>query len=163
MNWFKVRNLHSNSAAIVQQFEKQGFSGAAQAEAWKTQVEGFMKLVGTSLKQTHPNLGKMSNYYWNSKCSFVVWESLEGGDLFERLSNDEAADLGEDRAKLILEQIIDALIHLEKAGIYETNIRPENIVFEDPTISSGTKFVGYGVHKLIPMSQIFHSSPVDKD
>lgn len=105
-------------------------------------------------------MGKISNYYYNSKCSFVVWESLEGGDLFERLASDEAGDLGEDRAKLILEQIIDALINLEKQGILEANIRPESIVFEDPTISSGAKFVGYGTHKLIPLSQVFHSSPV---
>lgn len=114
------------------------------------------------VRENHPNLGKVLNYYWNAKCSFLVWESLEGGDLLERLCNDDPNDLGEDRAKLIIEQILDALLHLEKVNKFEINLRPENIVFEDTTVSSGVKYVGYGMHELMSSTDILESSQVAK-
>ena len=85
---------------------------------------------------------KVLEFYQNDKYFFIVTEYLEGGELFDRIV--ESQGLNEEAASNVMQQVLSALLYLNKHDIIHRDLKPENIIFETKDPSSKIKVIDFG-------------------
>lgn len=79
----------------------------------------------------HPNVVSMHQIIEDVDCMYVVLEYCPEGDLFLNIT-ERGQYVGNDfMAKKIFLQILDAVEHCHKLGIYHRDLKPENILVTD--------------------------------
>ena len=76
----------------------------------------------------HPNIVKIIEYYESKKSLYIVTEYLDGGELFDKIT--EKGSFNEQEAKQVVSQILSAISYLHERKIIHRDLKPENIVFE---------------------------------
>ena len=98
--------------------------------------------MGSFIVKDHPNIVKVLEFYQNDKYFFIVTEYLEGGELFDRISDNNT--VSEEAACGIMEQILSAVSYLNKHKIIHRDLKPENIIFETKLATSKIKLIDFG-------------------
>nr|ODN90649.1 RAN protein kinase [Cryptococcus depauperatus CBS 7841] len=81
-----------------------------------------------ALASGHPNVVSLRRIVEEEDCIFVVLDFCDGGDLFGMIT-DKRRYLGNDELiKRVFLQIIGAVKHCHKLGIYHRDLKPENIL-----------------------------------
>ncbi|CEJ81767.1 Putative RAN protein kinase [[Torrubiella] hemipterigena] len=79
----------------------------------------------------HPNVVSMHQIIEDVDCMYVVMEYCPEGDLFLNIT-ERGQYVGNDfMAKKIFLQILDAVEHCHKLGIYHRDLKPENVLVTD--------------------------------
>eukprot|EP00929_Paragymnodinium_shiwhaense_P014207 TRINITY_DN1220_c0_g1_i1.p1 TRINITY_DN1220_c0_g1~~TRINITY_DN1220_c0_g1_i1.p1 ORF type:complete len:619 (+),score=151.36 TRINITY_DN1220_c0_g1_i1:237-2093(+) len=77
----------------------------------------------------HPNICRLFETYDLHRHMFLVIEYLEGGDLFDKLSDSETGRICENEAAQIIKQVSSALKYAHSHGIAHRDLKLENICF----------------------------------
>ena len=70
---------------------------------------------------------KMIEFYQSPSESVIITEYLEGSDLFASLSESEF-ELTEAKCRVIVSQILDALVYIHRLRVIHMDIKPNNIL-----------------------------------
>jgi len=82
--------------------------------------------LDTIINLDHPNVIKIYEIFEDENHLYIVEEYCECGDLFNFLLNNKI--FSEDLVKVIIKQLLEALVYLHGKGIVHSNIHPENIL-----------------------------------
>lgn len=79
----------------------------------------------------HPNVVSMLKIIDNPDCIYVILEYCPEGDLFYNITERGHYVGKDDLAKRVFLQILDAVEHCHRLGIYHRDLKPENILVTD--------------------------------
>lgn len=95
-------------------------------------------------KLDHPNIVKYYETYVDEKYIYLVMEYIDGGELFEKIAQQENQVFSEKQAKQFMAKLFSALNHMHAQGVVHRDIKPENIML---TKSDELKLIDFGLSK----------------
>lgn len=131
---YKARHKQTKALRCVKKLRKKDLSEDEKAK--------LIEEVSILKELDHPNIVKVNEFYQNSKYFFIVTEYLEGGELFDRIV--EQNYFSEEQACSIMEQILSAVVYLHKHNFVHRDLKPENIIFETRKADSPIKVIDFG-------------------
>lgn len=111
------------------------------------------------LEQTggHPSLCLMHEHFDEGKYYYLVFDLIEGGELFDQLCRYGA--YSEADAARTIRQTASALAFLHGVGVVHSDLKPENLMLSSESkIDSTIKIVDFGCGRLIEQSPARDSS-----
>ncbi|EFA82945.1 putative protein serine/threonine kinase [Heterostelium album PN500] len=96
-----------------------------QNPRYLTQLDREIEIL-RSIK--HPNIINIHEIFQSDNHIYIVMELATGGELYEKLENE--VFLGEEVARLIFLQLLNAVDYLHSQGIAHRDLKPENILFD---------------------------------
>ena len=105
-------------------------------------VDLLRKEAERSRELSHPHIVRV---YHADKCedlNFIVMEYIEGETLDALIRRSRPAGVGLKKAKVILNQVIDALSHAHQLGVIHTDLKPSNIMI---TSHGEAKLLDFGI------------------
>lgn len=90
----------------------------------------------------HPNIVKLIEDVEDSSFKYIVFELLNGGELFSRIR--EHTHFSEDTARVFFKQLVNAVRYMHSRGIVHRDLKPENIMFISDAEDSQLKIVDFG-------------------
>ena len=93
----------------------------------------------------HPNVVCLEEVFEGDFELFLTQELCEGGDLFDRLENEENERFEEGVAAKLVKQIISSVSYLHGKGIVHRDLKLENFLFQDKTNGSELKMIDFGL------------------
>ena len=91
----------------------------------------------------HPNIVSLLRILDVADCTYVVMEYCPEGDLFLNIT-ERGSYVGNDlAAKTVFLQILDAVAHCHRLGVYHRDLKPENILVSDG--GSQVKLADFGL------------------
>jgi len=103
---------------------------------WKKEQE-ILKLLD------HPNILKLIECHKDSRNFYIATELLEGGELFDRIIDDEYA-ITEKMAARYVKTMLLAIEHCHEKNIVHRDITPENFVFKTKDKESKMVLIDFG-------------------
>uniref|UniRef100_A0A7S1B0Z9 non-specific serine/threonine protein kinase n=1 Tax=Noctiluca scintillans TaxID=2966 RepID=A0A7S1B0Z9_NOCSC len=102
----------------------------------KISKNGFMMRAATNFmeeaeimkKLDHPNICRLHETYDSNKTLYIVMEYLEGGEVFERMEEEDGC-VDERTCSHIIGQTASAIAFAHKRNISHRDLKPENICF----------------------------------
>merc|ERR1711935_309144 len=131
---YKARHKLSKALRCVKKLSKKDLT--------EEEKEKLIEEVSILKTLDHPNILKVLEFYQNDKYFFIVAEYLEGGELFDRIM--EQQSLSEEMSTVVMEQILSAVLYLHKHGFIHRDLKPENIIFETKDPNSKIKVIDFG-------------------
>lgn len=98
-------------------------------------------------KLDHPNVLKLFEYFDEEKDIYLVTERCKGGELFDRIVENEF--FSEYEAAKIFKQILQSLNYCHNQGIAHRDLKPENFLFETKDKESDLKIIDFGLSKIL--------------
>ena len=92
---------------------------------------------------------KMVAVYETPKTIFMITEMCAGGEMMEYVSKRQE-DLRTEDVSRIAFQLLDALAHCAHHRIIHRDVKPENIMFKDPTPQSELRLIDFGSGTMEP-------------
>ena len=92
----------------------------------------------------HPNIVKYYETYDDAENVYIIMEHCGGGELFERIVNQENQTFSEKDACVIMEKLLRAINHCHAHGIAHRDIKPENILIGN---DNEIKLIDFGLSK----------------
>lgn len=109
-----------------------------------TNYDGFMTEVSALKTLDHPNVVKMFEVYQDKKCVFLVLEYLDGGELFDYITDRD--HLSEADAALFFKQMMSAIIYCHKNRICHRDLKPDNFMLANKE-SKCIKLIDFGLSR----------------
>lgn len=78
----------------------------------------------------HNNVVKVKRYGEDDECFYIIMDYVSGEELFTRV---EEGSVGESEARGIFLQLLSAVEHLHKCGVYHRDIKLENVIYNSDT------------------------------
>lgn len=96
----------------------------------------------------HENVVRLYDLFDSDAKLYLVLEHCSGGHLFEVLSNKQMF-YSEERASIILKDVISGLEYLHARGIVHRDVKPENILTTSSTWPFVTKIADFGLSNFL--------------
>jgi len=77
----------------------------------------------------HPNIVRLFGYFYDERSFYVVLEYCKYGNLFQMLRREKC--FSENKARLVIAQVVEALNYLHDRNVIHRDIKPENILVVD--------------------------------
>lgn len=103
-------------------------------------------------KLDHPNIIKIYEYFNSSRNIFIVTELLSGGELFDRIIEQQM--LSEVDAAKTLKEVLSAIQYCHEKKIVHRDLKPENILVEGDTI----KIIDFGTSRKFENNKMMSNS-----
>jgi len=111
-------------------------------------LDGLAREVALLREMDHPSVLRFVDVYEDDAYVHIVTELCAGGELFDRIVDDDGAPaLAEDAAARVLRQVLAAVAHLHARGVAHRDVKPENILFASPAADAPVKLVDFGLAK----------------
>ncbi|KAL7719292.1 non-specific serine/threonine protein kinase [Entamoeba marina] len=107
----------------------------------------------------HENIIKLFKVYVTDFYIYLVLEHLQGGDLFDYIIDNEVTL---ETSKLLVKQILQALLYLKEHHIIHRDIKPENILF-DSNKKEIIKLTDFGLSRKIDEDKFLASTLCGSD
>jgi len=107
--------------------------------------ENFMvrlREVAANARLKHPNIVRYHDHYETPEFCFVLFEYVDGIDLFQYLESTSFCPMEENTARYMFKQIVGAVKYAHKCGVYHRDIKLENILV---TPSGKIKLIDFGL------------------
>lgn len=78
----------------------------------------------------HPNILRFYECFQDVQRTYLVLEMCEGGDLMDRLVDDDDTIFTERNAVIVLQQVLSGLAHMHERRICHRDLKPDNFLFE---------------------------------
>ena len=91
--------------------------------------KNFLKEIYILKKLDHPNILKIYEYFTNEKNWYFILEYVSGGELYDKIC--EMNYYNENKAAIIMKQILSCISYLHKMNIVHRDIKPENMMLKE--------------------------------
>lgn len=118
---YMARDRKTDKEVAIKNVPKHNFT------ADPNKKNAFYKEVAIMKELDHPNICKLLETYENQKSIFFVMELCGGGEVFERIMDQER--ISEQMTVDIVRQVASALRYAHGKGIAHRDLKPENICF----------------------------------
>lgn len=120
-----------------------------QCPSTNREIEMLMKCQG------HPNIVRLYDVFQDRYNSYLVFELLKGGELFNRITNRKRKTssrqaLTEKDISRIFREIVLTVNFLHTNRIVHRDLKPENLLFEDSSPTSRIKLIDFGFARELP-------------
>ena len=95
----------------------------------------------------HPNIIKIFEVYESDKYIHLVFEYLEGGELFEKIKSKGL--YSEKDAINVMRDLLEALDYLHAKGIVHRDLKPENLILANKDKDDNLKIADFGLASFI--------------
>ncbi|MCG3761976.1 serine/threonine protein kinase [Vibrio cincinnatiensis] len=99
---------------------------------------------------SHPNIIRVFDFGVDNKTYFIVMEYLDGETVEQLIQRSRPSGLPFHKAKIIFNQILDALIYAHSLDIVHADLKPANIMIES---NGNVKILDFGVSKMEKLKQ----------
>lgn len=106
--------------------------------------------INVSTNLNHPNIVKLVDVYDTPQAYMIVFEIMNGGELYDRICDKE--QFTETEAASVLRPLVDALKYCHSQGVAHRDIKPENLLFEEEGDHSLIKVADFGMAKIVDNS-----------
>lgn len=79
----------------------------------------------------HPNVAKLLSYHQETPYCYLVFEYIEGVDLFTWLEENDNYPMPESLARSVFVQLVQALRYCHSKGIAHMDLKLENVLFDE--------------------------------
>ena len=93
-----------------------------------TNNKNFLNEIYILKKLDHPNILKIYEYFTNEKNWYFILEYVSGGELYDKIC--EMNYYNENKAAIIMKQILSCISYLHKMNIVHRDIKPENMMLK---------------------------------
>lgn len=91
----------------------------------------------------HPNILQFYEVFEDEQQIYLIFELMEGGELFDRVLKKKRYP--EREAAIIMKQLLEALVYLEKKGILHRDIKLENVLLANKEDDCLVKLADFGL------------------
>jgi serine/threonine-protein kinase len=95
----------------------------------------FEREARMAQRLSHPRCVRVIDAGRDAGVSFLVMELMAGGSLAERIG--ESRPLSFEAARLVAQQLAEALAHAASLGVVHRDVKPANVLFADETFTDG--------------------------
>ena len=107
-------------------------------------INQLKKEVSVLKKTNHNNIVKLYDFYETSSEIYIIMEYIKGGTLKTYMKKNKD-NLNENTTKKIIFYLLNAINYLHKLKIIHSDIKPENIMFENEEDISTLKLIDFGL------------------
>ncbi len=108
---------------------------------------GELAVIGEEVKilenVNHPNCVQLVNFYDNPSKMYMVMELLTGGELFQRILENQY--MSEQESSSLTMQMLSAIQYLHSQNLVHRDLKPENIMFKTPAADSPIVVTDFGL------------------
>ena len=90
----------------------------------------------------HPNVLKFYETFEDETNLYIVTELCHGGDLMDQIEVKKS--IAEDQTRTIFKGVLKALKYCHEKGIAHLDVKPENFLLKNDSISSEVKLIDFG-------------------
>ena len=90
----------------------------------------------------HDHTIKLYEVYESERYIHLVFEYLDGGELFERIKS--KGNYQEKDAMCVMRNLLDALDYLHNKGIVHRDLKPENLLLDKDEVNPKIKIIDFG-------------------
>lgn len=98
----------------------------------------------------HPNVIHLKYTYEDRQKIYIVTELIENGDFLDYIVTQKCFD--EDKLKVVIRQLLEAIAYLHEFGIVHCDIKPENMLYDKET-ENIIKLTDFGLSRMIFSNQ----------
>ncbi|EKX74157.1 protein kinase domain containing protein [Theileria equi strain WA] len=84
--------------------------------------------VGVLKNMDHPNIARLYDFFEDSQACYIVMDVCYGGELFDEIVR--CGHMSEQKASLIIKQVLSGVNYLHKNGIVHRDLKPENLLLD---------------------------------
>ena len=95
----------------------------------------------------HPNIARIEEVYESPKEIYIVQELCLGGDLFDRLDEEQDWHFTEPQCARLVKQMLSAVRYLHSKGIIHRDLKLENFLFSSKEANSELRMIDFGLSK----------------
>lgn len=110
----------------------------------KDHLDAIQEEVNILTKLDHPNIVKYYETYIDEKYIYLVMEYIGGGELFDKIAEQQNQVFTEIVAKEYMKKLLGACHHMHAQGIVHRDIKPENIML---SVTGELKLIDFGLSK----------------
>lgn len=110
----------------------------------KDHIDAIQEEVNILTRLDHPNIVKYYETYIDEKYIYLVMEYIGGGELFDKISEQENQVFTEEFARDYMKKLLGACHHMHAQGIVHRDIKPENIMI---SATGELKLIDFGLSK----------------
>jgi 5'-AMP-activated protein kinase, catalytic alpha subunit len=133
---YHARNLKTGQNVAIKVFDKAMIMRVGLKEQIKREIS-VMRLV------RHPNIVEFYEVMASKTKIYFAMEQVKGGELFHKVSRGK---LREDMARKYFQQLIAAVDHCHRRGIYHRDLKPENLLLDE---NGDLKVADFGLSALL--------------
>lgn len=133
---YHARNLKTGQSVAIKLFNKEAVIKVGMKEQLKREIS-VMRLV------RHPNIVQLYEVMASKTKIYFAMELVKGGELFHKVSRGR---LKEDVARKYFQQLIDAVDHCHRRGVYHRDLKPENLLLDE---NGDLKVTDFGLSALL--------------
>lgn len=93
----------------------------------------------------HPNVVRLYETFRDGRNLYMILELCTGGELFDRIMDEAPHGFSEQRAAVLVRQMLLALCYLHASKIAHRDVKPENFLLADKTKDSRVKLIDFGL------------------
>jgi len=93
----------------------------------------------------HPHVIKLIEYFEDNDNLFLILELAEGGELFDRLHEQNGSHYSESEAARLVFKFCAAISYIHLKGVTHRDLKLENFVFETKDPNSNVKLIDFGL------------------
>lgn len=108
------------------------------------QIDSIMQEVEILTHLDHPNIVKYYETYVDEKYIYLVMEYIGGGELFDKIAEQENQVFTEPIAREYIKKLLGACHHMHSQGVVHRDIKPENIMLD---ATGELKLIDFGLSK----------------
>ena len=110
----------------------------------KNKIAELLQEVTMMKKLDHPNIIRIIETYRTASKLYIVMELCTGGELFDKLYDQEDSKFSEDSARSLVNKMVSALNYLHQAGIAHRDLKLENFIFTNKSENAEIKLIDFG-------------------
>ncbi|WOL10225.1 CBL-interacting protein kinase 1-like isoform X1 [Canna indica] len=101
--------------------------------------------IGTLKLLNHPNVVRLHEVSASKTKIYMVLEYVNGGELFDKISQSAKGRLSEKEGRKLFQQLIDAVSYCHDKGVYHRDLKPENVLVDT---QGNIKILDFGLSAL---------------
>merc|ERR1719510_1793573 len=142
-------NLTTKEKVAIKVVNKYKYPKKKLTKSFFDDMRHEVRLMRAALE--HPNIIHVVEVFEDISNLYIIMEHCSGGELFDRISSEGvgAKDFNEEKASLVLRQIVSSVHYLHTLGIAHCDLKPENFIFTSKDKNATLKLIDFGMAKIV--------------
>jgi calcium-dependent protein kinase len=143
-----ISDLGSGSYGMVKKVKHKKLNEERAMKIVKKKAESSINEIEILKKISHPNIISIYEIFEDSKNFYIMSELLEGGELFEEITN--RGSFSEIDGAKIMKQLLSSVNYLHNQHIVHRDLKPENVMMVGRNnVNFEIKLIDFGTAKIM--------------